>query len=103
MEKEVQKAMGTMGEVDTEIARKKEASKQVKALRAQIHSHETEAAQLTAQQQHLQRQRASLSERLQRLEHQVSPHVQCGSAARRSLIELWGGCLRPGTSSHITV
>ena len=72
VEKEVQKAMSVMDEVGSEIGRKKEASRRVKALKAEVHGHEAEAAQLMAQYQHLQRQLASLSERLQRLEHQVT-------------------------------
>lgn len=63
--------MSSMEEVDAEIARKKEASRKAKGLKAEIQSHETEAAQLTAQHQHLRRQLTLINERLQRLEHQV--------------------------------
>lgn len=71
VEKDVAKAVGIMEEASGELGRKKQASAKVKGLRSEIHAAETEAAQLTAQHQHLQRQMASLSERLQRLEHQV--------------------------------
>lgn len=72
LEKEIQKAMGGIGEASTELSRKKEVSQKVKALKAEIHTHEADAAQLTAEHQHLQRQIASLQERLRRLETQVS-------------------------------
>ena len=73
VEKEVGKARGLMGEVEAELMRKKKASRRVKALRGEIAAAEAEAAALGAQQQHLERQRASLLERLQRLEHQARP------------------------------
>ena len=69
--KDVQKTIAVMEEVGLELGRKKEASHKAKALKAEVMSHEAEAAQLTAQHQHLQRQLASLTDRLQRLEHQV--------------------------------
>ena len=69
--KDAQKTIGVMEEVGLELGRKKEASHKAKALKAEVHSHEAEAAQLTAQHQHLQRQLASLTDRLQRLEHQA--------------------------------
>lgn len=72
-EKDVQKVIGSMEEVSAELGRKKEVSHKVKALKADVYSHEAEAAQLTAQGQHLQRQLASLNDRLQRLEHQATP------------------------------
>lgn len=72
MKKDVQKALGTMEVLGVELSKKKEASHKVKALKAEVHSHEAEAAQLKAEHQHLQRQMASLSDRLQRLEHQVT-------------------------------
>lgn len=74
-EKDVQKIIGMMEEAGSELARKKEASHQVKALKAEVHSHEAEAQQLTAEHQHLQRQLASLNDRLHRLEHQVTPRA----------------------------
>ena len=63
--------MLSFGEADTELSRKKEISHKVKALKATIHTHEADAAQLAAEHDHLQRQLASLQERLQRLENQV--------------------------------
>jgi len=74
VDKDVQKALGVMEEVGCELAKKKELSHKVKALKQEIHSHETEASQLTAEHQHLQRHLASLTERLHRLEHQVRFH-----------------------------
>jgi ubiquinone biosynthesis protein UbiJ len=61
-----------LDELKGEVARKKTVSREVKDLRATIAANEAEAAQLAAQQQHLKRQIASLQERLQRLEAQVT-------------------------------
>ncbi|BDA42068.1 probable kinetochore protein nuf2 [Coccomyxa sp. Obi] len=68
VEKDVNKAIALMEEVETEIGRKKEASRRVKALREAIASAKHEAAQLTAEQQHLRRQQSSLQDRIQRLQ-----------------------------------
>lgn len=72
VEKEVAKCQRLMDELDEEVVRKKEVSRKVKELRAQISAYDHEATQLAATQQHLKRQQASLLERIQRLEHQVS-------------------------------
>lgn len=63
-----------MEELKSEIGRKKTVSGQVKELRATIAANEAEAAQLTAQQQHLKRQIGMLQDKLQRLEAQVTHH-----------------------------
>lgn len=78
--KDVQKTIGMMEEVGLELGRKKEASHKAKALKAEVGSHEAEAAQLTAQHQHLQRQLASLTDRLQRLEHQAGLFATAASS-----------------------
>lgn len=71
VEKDVNKAISVMEEVEVEIGRKKEVSRRVKGLREQISAAKHEAGQLTAEQQHLRRQQSSLHERIQRLLHQV--------------------------------
>jgi phage shock protein A len=78
-----------MDELKGEIARKKMVSTEVKDLRATIAANEAEAAQLAAQQQHLKRQIASLQERLQRLEAQVTKLGCCSLAkGRRPLVSI---------------
>lgn len=72
VEREVQKCMKGLEEVEGEVGRKKEVSRKVKALREEIAAGGAELSQLTAQQQHLKRQQAALVERLQRLEHQAA-------------------------------
>ena len=61
-----------MEELETDIAAKKDVSKRVKALKADIAVNEKEVASLSAQQQHLKRTQAALEERLARLEKQVA-------------------------------
>lgn len=75
IDKDIQKAMSMMDEVSSEIERKKEASKKVKALKAEIQNSEAEAAQLMAHKQHLQRCIQIATERHERLEKQVE---SCG-------------------------
>jgi hypothetical protein len=70
--------MRLMEEVGDEVGRKKEVSRRVKELKAQISAFDHEATQLAATQQHLKRQQASLVERIQRLEHQVGRGWGCG-------------------------
>lgn len=60
-----------MDEVSTDVERKKEASKKVKALKAEIQNNEAEASQLMAHKQHLQRCIQIANERHDRLEKQV--------------------------------
>ena len=55
-----------------QIARKKEASRRVKGLREQIGAHAADAAELEAQQQHLQRQTLTLRDRVRKLESQAA-------------------------------
>ena len=64
--------MSIMDEVSTDVERKKEASKKVKALKAEIQNNEAEASQLMAHKQHLQRCIQIANERHDRLEKQVS-------------------------------
>jgi chromosome segregation ATPase len=71
VEKEVLKCLDLMKEVEVEIGRKKAASARVKGLRGAIAAAGAEAAELEAQQQHLKRQMATLSDRIKRLESQV--------------------------------
>ncbi len=71
MERDVAKATVAMEELESDIASKKQASKRVKALKADITGQEQEVAALSAQQQHLKRTQAALEERLGRLEKQV--------------------------------
>jgi kinetochore protein Nuf2 len=70
VERDVAKAEAVMGEAEAEVARKKEVSRRVKALRAEVAAAEHEAGQLEAQHQHLKRQQAALAERIHRLEAQ---------------------------------
>ena len=71
VERDVAKAVTMMAEAEGEISRKKEVSRRVKALRAEVAAHEHEASQLAAQHQHLKRQQAALMERIERV------RVQC--------------------------
>jgi chromosome segregation ATPase len=71
VDKDIQKALKLMEEVEGAVAQKKEVSRQVKALRTEVLANERTANELQATQQHLKRQRANLIEKLQRLEHQV--------------------------------
>lgn len=70
VEREVSKALGLMEEAETEIARKKEVSRKVKALRAEVAASEHEATQLAATHQHLKRQQAALMDRIDRVKTQ---------------------------------
>ncbi|KAL4427452.1 hypothetical protein ABPG77_000741 [Micractinium sp. CCAP 211/92] len=70
VEREVGKTRALMEGVETEIGRKKEVSRKVKALQAEIAAAQHEAQQLEAQHQHLKRQQAALQERISRLEAQ---------------------------------
>lgn len=76
LEKEVSKAVCMMREADAEVGKKKEVSKRVKALRAEVASLEHEAVQLEATKQHLQRQHASLFDRIDRLKSQCQMKKQ---------------------------
>jgi uncharacterized protein (DUF3084 family) len=91
VEKEVLKCLDLMKEVEVEIGRKKAASARVKGLRGAIAAAGAEAAELEAQQQHLKRQMATLSDRIKRLESQVGSRwlgAQRASACKRVL-----GCM----------
>ena len=55
----------------TRLTRKKGASRKVKDLREAIAAAGNDGAELEAQQQHLRRQMATLSDRIKRLESQV--------------------------------
>ncbi|KAG7666604.1 putative kinetochore protein NUF2 [Nannochloris sp. 'desiccata'] len=70
VERDVVKAVGMMEDAELEIGRKKEISKKVKSLRAQVAASEHEAIQLATQHQHLKRQQAALVERIERVRTQ---------------------------------
>ena len=65
-----------MAEAEAEIGRKKEISRQVKALRAEVAANEHEAAQLATQHQHLKRQQAALIDRIDRVRSQCDVKKQ---------------------------
>lgn len=95
LERDVAKATAAMEELEGEIAAKKDVSKRVKALKADIAANEKEVASLSAQQQHLKRTQAALEERLGRLEKQVWGRSMHGDMIS-VLVGLWGekrGCL----------
>lgn len=70
LEKDIAKVVALMEETEVEISKKKEVSKQVKALRSEVATSEHEASQLAAQHQHLKRQQAALIERIERVRAQ---------------------------------
>lgn len=70
VERDVAKAVSMMAEAESEIGRKKEISRRVKALRAEVGANEHEAAQLATQHQHLKRQQAALIDRIDRVRSQ---------------------------------
>ncbi|GBF91237.1 hypothetical protein Rsub_03557 [Raphidocelis subcapitata] len=72
VDKDVQKCLELMREIENEVARKKEASRRVKGLREQISATSNDAADLEAQQQHLMRQQATLKDRIRKLESQAA-------------------------------
>ena len=59
-----------MEEAESEIGRKKEISRKVKSLRAEVAASEHEAIQLSTQHQHLKRQQAALIDRIDRVRTQ---------------------------------
>lgn len=61
-----------MDTVEVAIDKKKEVSRKVKQLKAEISGNEHEILQLIATQNHLKRQQTSLTERIERLEKQVA-------------------------------
>jgi kinetochore protein Nuf2 len=76
IEKEVAKVIAMMQDTTVEIKKKKEVSKRVKALRSHIASQEHELTQLEATNQHLNRQHASLMERIERVKAQCEIRKQ---------------------------
>jgi kinetochore protein Nuf2 len=70
VERDIAKAVALMGEAEVEIARKKEVSRKVKALRAEVAAADHEAMQLAATHQHLKRQQAALADRIARVRTQ---------------------------------
>lgn len=97
-----------------QVARKKEASRRVKALREQISATSNDAADLEAQQQHLMRQQATLKDRIRKLESQVGTggsglRVEAGQWGRRPLRRRargrggGGGELGPGRAHRAAV
>ncbi|KAI8474597.1 MAG: Nuf2 family-domain-containing protein [Monoraphidium minutum] len=72
VEKDVQKCLELMKEIENEVARKKDASRRAKELREQIGSSSNDASDLEAQQQHLLRQQATLKDRIRKLESQAA-------------------------------
>ena len=70
VERDVSKAVAMMAEAESEIGRKKEVSRRVKALRADVAASEHEAAQLATQHQHLKRQQVALLDRIDRVNSQ---------------------------------
>jgi kinetochore protein Nuf2 len=76
IEKELARVIAMMHETDSEIKKKKEVSKRVKALRAKISSQEHDITQLEATYQHLNRQHSSLVERIDRVKAQCDIRKQ---------------------------
>lgn len=70
VERDVARVVALMDESETEIKKKKEISRKVKALRAEVAGSEHEAAQLAATHQHLKRQQAALLDRIARVKTQ---------------------------------
>ena len=66
IDKELQRATQMLEEVEDILLKKKEASRTVKELRAKIEAGETEVLHLTAEGQHLRRQRDTIIDRIQR-------------------------------------
>lgn len=76
IEKEVAKVVSLMGETESEVSKKKEVSRKVKALRADVAAIEHEAAQLTTTHEHFKRQQAALVDRIERVKMQCEVKKQ---------------------------